>query len=318
LSFDLDALEGVRICVTGADGFIGARLVHLLLARGAEVSGLHRNPLLQRLRPHQKLSLQAFDLLDAEALTRSLKAFAPALVFHCAGLVDWRQEPTLTAAMLQQNTLGAANVLEAARLSGASRVILFGSAGEYGAQQNPLAEGSAALPLDPYSASKLAATELALVYQRSFALPCTIVRPFMVYGIGEGPRRLLPSLFQRALAGGGEFPCSLGGQLRDFTYVDEVAEGALRLACCEESIGQVVNLGTGRATTVREVIEVACRISGGKVAPRFGAMPYRPGEPMQLYADVQKLQSLSRWRPAISIEEGLTKMWEEAQGHYHA
>lgn len=312
---DYESLQGARACVTGADGFIGARLVRALLARGAIVLGLHRSPTLQRLRPHQELSLQAFDLLDAEALKGSLASFAPALVFHCAGLVDWRQEPTLTTAMLQQNTIATAHVLEASRLAKVSRVILFGSAGEYGAQQSPLAEDAAALPLDPYSASKLAATELALVYQRSFSLACTIVRPFMVYGVGEGPRRLLPSLFQQALAGGGEFPCSPGEQLRDFIFVDEVAEGALRLACCPEAIGQVVNLGTGQATTVREVIEVACQLSGGKVSPRFGAMPYRPGEPMQLYAEPHKLRRLLRWSPVVSMEEGLATMWREAQGY---
>jgi UDP-glucose 4-epimerase len=312
-----DFLQEARVCVTGADGFIGARLVLSLLARGAVVLGLHHSPTLQRLHPHPKLSLEAFDLGDAERLIASIQLFAPTMVFHCAGLVDWRQEPTLLSSMLQQNTLCTAYLLEAARLAKVSRVILFGSAGEYGAQQNPQTESAAALPLDPYSASKLAATELALVYQRSFSLPCTIIRPFMVYGIGEGPRRLLPSIFQKALAGGGEFPCSPGEQLRDFIFVDEVVEGSLRLAFCQEAAGQVINLGTGQATMVREVIEVACQISGGKVAPVFGAMPYRPGEPMQLYADPQKLYRLLQWKPAILLEDGLAKMWQEAQRYYH-
>lgn len=285
-------LAGRRVLVTGADGFIGRALVAFASARDAHVTGIGRH---------------AADIADAGAVDRVFLAAKPEVVVHAAGLMDWRQDLELLPSMLRVHVLGTANVLQASRRVGVRRVVCFGSAGEYGAAKPPLVEDGAAEPLDPYSTSKLAATELARLFHRSFALDTTVVRPFNVYGLGEPERRLFPSVFARARSGGGEIACTPGEQQRDFVHIDDVAEGAWRAALSPNTPGAILNLGTGRAMRVRDAVDHAVRISGGNVSPRYGALPYRSGEPMILVASTDKCRSLLGWKPSISLEDGLAR-----------
>lgn len=290
-----DQLVGRRVLVTGADGFIGRALVAFAAARDARVTGIDRNEA---------------DIADLAAVDRVFQAAQPELVMHAAGLVDWRQDLDLLPPMLRVHVLGTANVLQASRRVAARRVVCFGSAGEYGAAKPPLIEDRAAEPLDPYSTSKLAATELALLFHRSFGLDTTVLRPFNVYGQGEPERRLFPSVFARARSGGGEIACTAGAQQRDFVHIDDVAEGAWRAALSPNTRGAILNLGTGRGTSVRDAIDCAVRISGGNVTPRYGALPYRTGEPMTLVASTDKCRSLLGWVPEIPLEGGLARMFD--------
>ncbi len=292
----LNALAQKRVLVTGAEGFIGRQVVALAKKHGGIVIGLGKGDC---------------DLRDG---ARTLAIFAehrPEYVVHTAGLVDWRQDASLVSAMIDVHVRGTAHVLDASKKHGARRVVCFGSAGEYGAaaEKGAVAENARAEPLDPYSASKLAATELALMFHRSFGLETTIVRPFNVYGPGESAKRLFPSLFALARQGGGQFPCTAGEQLRDFVYVEDVAEGALRAALAPEAAGRCLNLARGSGTTVRDALILAAKISNGVVQPQFGTMPYRPGEPMQLLANIALTSSYLQWSPTVSLQQGLEKMW---------
>jgi nucleoside-diphosphate-sugar epimerase len=288
------ALAGRRVLVTGAAGFVGRALVAFARQRGAEVTGVDRDEA---------------DIREPAAVARLFAGAQPEWVIHAAGLADWRADPALLPEMLATHVLGTAHVLEAARAAGARRVVCFGSAGEYGAARSPLDEEGPTLPVDPYSTSKRAATELALLYQRAFRLPCTVVRPFNIYGPGEPPRRLFPSLFAQARAGGGRFACTAGQQVRDFVHVDDVAEGAWR-AAAGDTAGAIINLGTGVGTTVRAAIEQAAALAGGNVEPQFGALPHRPGEPMELVASVVRCRERLGWTPGISLSEGLRRTFE--------
>jgi nucleoside-diphosphate-sugar epimerase len=286
---------GQRVLVTGAQGFIGRALVAFAEAAGARVVGIDRGEA---------------DVCNAQDLERVLTRVKPEVVLHAAGLVDWRQDPRLVPSMLAVHVLGTANLLEAARRAGAARVVCFGSAGEYGAAPSPVSEDGPTEPLDPYSTSKYAATALALLYHRSFALQTTVVRPFNVYGPGEPDGRLFPSLFRQALQGGGDFDCTEGTQIRDFVHIDDVVEGAWRAALAVSAGGVVVNLGTGRGTSVRNAIECAVGVSGGIVRPRFGALPYRKGEPIELVAAIDRCQSVLGWTPRIELVEGLRRTYQ--------
>lgn len=290
--------------VTGGSGFVGRRLVARLAEHGANVFVLARTA---KLDTAAAAVVQA-DVLDESAVRRAFDAAAPAYVFHLAAHADWRQDPALTVSMCNLHVVGTAHVLEAARKSGVSRVVTFGSAGEYGSAASPMAESARATPLDPYSTTKLAATELALTYARSFGVPCTVLRPFVIYGVNEPSHRLLPSVFRAALAEQG-LPCTLGEQVRDFVYVDDVVECALRAAVHEAAAGEILNVGTGVGVTVRELVEQACAISGGRARPRFGALPYRVGEPMDLRADINKLRRVLGWVPKTSTRVGIERAW---------
>jgi UDP-glucose 4-epimerase len=172
-----------------------------------------------------------------------------------------------------------------------------------------LREDGPRLPLDPYAASKVAATEMALTYHRSFGVTTTVVRPFVVYGPREPRQRLFPSLFAAASGEGGDVACTPGQQIRDFVYVDDVAAGSLRALTSAQAGGEVINLGTGIGTSVRDAVRLAVEISGGRVRPQFGALPYRPGEPKRMVASTDKCARLLGWTPSFSLAEGLTAYW---------
>jgi nucleoside-diphosphate-sugar epimerase len=307
----LGALRDKRVLVTAGAGFIGARLVRRALAMGAKVTVLGRpGGNRERLATFEDVLAYDGDILDEASVVRALEVERPDVVVHAAGLPDWRREPSLAPSMVRLHALGTTNVLEAARLAGVGRVVVVGSAGEYGDSPERLSERQVARPVDPYSVSKLAATEIALAYDRAFGLACSVVRPFVVYGPGEPKNRLLPTVFARALAGGGDVAFTPGEQVRDFVYVDDVAEGILRTAISPAARGAIVNLGTGIGTRVRDVVAHAIAVSGNTVRPDFGGLPYRPGEPPSLVSDNTEIHALLGWSPPTRIEEGLERAYE--------
>ncbi len=302
----LEGLHGRRLVVTAGAGFIGARIVRRATEGGARVTVLSRTPSNRgRIADLAEVEVVDCDVLDDAAVRAAMTLARPDVVIHAAGLPDWRREPTLAPSMVRLHALGTTHVLEAARLAGAARVVVVGSAGEYGDAEGPLSEERRAQPVDPYSVSKLAATEIALAYDRAFGLPCTVVRPFVVYGPGEPENRLLSTVFRRSLAGGGPTDFTRGEQVRDFVFVDDVAEGALRAAEASKAAGRVLNLGTGVGTRVRDAVALAIEVAGCRVEPVFGALPYRPGEPASLLADTTLCSSTLGWSPSTPLARGL-------------
>lgn len=305
----LPALVGQKVLVTGGAGFIGARVVARARAAGALVTALVRSTARERLAGLADVACVTVDVMDHPGMIQALASAAPDVVVHAAGIANWLQDPELTVSMVRTHALGAAHLLEAARQARVKRVVLIGSAGEYGDAPPPCREDGPTRPLEAYSASKLAATELALTYHRSFGVACTIVRPFVVYGPGEPPGRLLSSVFATARAGGGPAPFTAGEQVRDFVYVDDVAEGVLRAAMHPSAAGLVLNLGTGVPTRVRDAVALAVETSGNIVAPQFGALVYRPGEPPVLVASCTHTRKVLDWVPTISLADGLRDFW---------
>ncbi len=188
------------------------------------------------------------------------------------------------------------------------RLVHAGSAFEYGAVDGTVSEDSPARPVATYGRTKLAATQ-KVVAQAEHGLPAVVARLFTVYGPGEHPSRLLPSLL-RAACTGEPLPMTGGKQQRDFTYVEDVAEGLLRLGLLHEAPG-VVNLATGRLTSIREFAETAAALLGLREGQlQLGALPYRGDETQQGPTDVTRLKKLVFWRPAISVREGIQKTIE--------
>jgi len=303
------------VLVTGGAGFVGARIVRAALAAGADVIVLERaGASVDRIADLAAVRVVHDDILDEAGVTARLAEERPHIVVHAAGYPDSRREPTLATTMMRVHACGTTNVLEASRLAGVERVVALGSAGEYGDASEALSEEQAARPLDPYSVSKLAATESALAYDRAFGLACTVVRPFIVYGPGEPRTRLLPSVFVRALAGGGEVAFTPGEQVRDFVYVDDVAEGTLRAAVSPAARGLVLNLGTGLGVRVRDAVTQAITASGSHVVADFGGLPYRPGETLRMVADTSRVERVLGWKPETSLEAGVALAYASFAG----
>jgi UDP-glucose 4-epimerase len=294
---------GQDILVVGATGFIGQRLVRRLVEAGARVwAGAAPDEPPERIAalPSQVERL-VFDLRDAEAVQNGVVEAAPHIVFHLAavGVTNPEVDPTLA---LEVNVGGVIHLLEVLKGRSARRVVLVGTCYEYGARE--AAEGLD--PFNAYAASKAAAWAFGRMYWRAYGLPVVTVRPFQVYGPGQSGRTLIPAAIDAAL-GGQDFPMTPGGQARDFIFVDDVVSGMLAAAEAPGIEGESLDLGTGQAYMIRDVVARIWEIVGARGQILLGALPYRPGEVMHSVADAERTARLTGWQAVTTLGEGLQR-----------
>ncbi len=297
-------LAATRALVTGAAGFIGSSLVRALVDSGGEVHALVRpGTPLDRLTGTDAV-LHAADLRNAGDVVDVFRASRPHLVFHLAAAGGHPASLGERAEMLADTVSGTAHLLEAA--AGApTRVVFIGSSLEYGRSLRPMREDDRLAPVTFRGAAKAAATMLVLHYALEADRAATILRPFSVYGPREQPFRLVPSAICAALDGR-ELPLAVGPR-RDFVYVGDVVEAMLLAATADLAAGEVVNIGTGRATANEEVVAALTRATGADVRVRRDDSRRRPWDTDLWVADPSKAERLLGWLPANTLELGLEK-----------
>ena len=301
--------SGVRAVVLGASGFIGRWVARKLEESGAETHLI--------VRDSADLRGQVFetDLAQPDALGEIFEQVRPAIVFNLAG---YGVDPSERDADLSErlNALLPMAICEAAARWkdcgwAGQHVIHVGSALEYGTASGDLHEDGPALPTTVYGQTKLQGTLHIAKCAKGLGLRVITARLFTVYGPGEHRGRLLPSLIDAASASK-PLELTAGTQLRDFTYVEDVAEGLLRLGLssnpAQNASGAVVNLATGRLTTVRSFTETAARILGMPMENlKFGAIPTRSEEMRHDPVSIERFQKITGTVPATGIEEGIRR-----------
>lgn len=293
-------LEGRRVLVTGATGFLGRHLIPAIVAAGGQ-------PILM-VRPGApvpaKHDVVHADLEDGTALRRELQRSAPDVVFHLAAATDPSRRRDLSRRMLAANFLATVALAEAAADCGAHRFVFTGTCEEYGHQTPPFSETLPPDPLSPYSASKAAATIWLRMMQQTHGLPAVILRPFLVYGPGQQPPRLVPSACAAALEGR-DFPMTSGRQRRELTYVADVVEGLIRAAVARDAVGEIINLGAGEEHTVLSIVETIYRLAGGRGSPRPGELEDRPNDMQRFCADTTRAKRVLDWTARTPLTQGL-------------
>jgi nucleoside-diphosphate-sugar epimerase len=310
-----DAYQGSRALVLGASGFIGRWIVRTLTQAGAEVIAGVRDPetaagILGRWGAHG--GIVTVDLARAGAVGSLIRTIEPAIVFNAAGYgVDRNERDHELLRRLNHDLVAeiASGLRDRPRGRWAgARLVHCGSALEYGTLDGDLAEeGPAPQPTDPYGQSKLAGTVALRRIAVEAGMPSVTARLFTVYGPGEHPTRLLPTLLMAA-ATGAPVPLTTGAQMRDFTFVEDVAEGLLRLGAAVGTPGEVVNLATGKLLSVRDFARQAAhvllipeaRLQFGLAGTHIAEMQHKP-------VTVAKLQHLTGWYPSVSVENGVRR-----------
>ena len=210
------------------------------------------------------------------------------------------------------NVLGTVNLLQAALEHGTQ--VVFSSTGGaiYGECEGPAREDAPRRPIAPYGTSKLAAEEYLATYNRLYGTSHVSLRYGNVYGPRQDPHGEagVVAIFFNALRAG-ETPKVFGdgSQTRDYVYVGDVARATLAAA---ERDGGVYNVGTGRETSVVELLELCQRIAGTSFEPEF--LPPRPGELQRAVVDPSRAVDELGWRPERSLEDGLRETWEFFKG----
>lgn len=290
-------LAASRALVTGATGHIGRSLVDRLERAGASVDAVSRRPQAgtAATRWHR------CDLGDPEEARRLVATTSPDLVFHLAGEIRAARELDLVEPTFTSNLAATVNLMTAAaERSLSTRVLLAGSLEE------PDADGVVS---SPYAASKAAARTYADLFREVVGLPVGVLRIFMVYGPGPGhPSKLIPYVIRSLLRGE---PPRIGSGSReiDWIYVDDVAAAFVAAAVAQDVASTSVDVGSGTAVSIREVVDRLVTLVAPSIEPEYGALPPRPFEQVRI-ADVDATERAIGWRPAISLDEGLARTVE--------
>lgn len=303
------------VFVSGAGGFIGSHLVEELAGRGARVRAFVRYNsrgdwgFVHQLAPQvqERIEVVAGDLRDADAVSGAMRGTAVA--FHLGAMVSIPYSYVHPREVADTNVFGTLNVLTAARDLKLERVVHTSTSEVYGtAQYVPIDEKHPLVGQSPYSASKIAADQLAESFHRSYDLPVAVARPFNTYGPRQSARAVIPTIISQAIAGERIF---IGAKhpTRDLNFVTDTVRGFLRVAECAEAVGQVINLGSGREISVGDLVDTVVRLVGRRVEVTFDATRLRPdrSEVERLLADNTKARQLLGWAPEVSLEEGLRR-----------
>ena len=293
------------IVVTGAGGFLGAAVVRHALTAGHSVAALARRSNPERLRTAAgPLSLHAVDLADSAAVAQILAEVAPSVVVHCAwgGVGGARR-----AGDVQLDNIRTSVVLaDAAIAAGARKFVGIGSQAEYGRFDRPIVESDLPNPSMLYGAAKLSANHLVRQRCEEAGVGFTWLRLFSVYGPGDNPNWLIPSVAS-AFARGESPKCTPGTQLWDYLHIDDAAAGVLAAALGDTAHG-VFNLSSGRPIAVRAIIERLQQAIDPQVPLRFGEIPFGPAQIMHLEGDNSRLTAATGWRPQVDIMDGLSQL----------
>lgn len=314
----------MKALVTGGAGFIGSTLVDRLLAEGWSVdvvdnlsSGNLTNLADARADRNNELTFHQIDI-RADSVVELIERRAPDVVFHLAAQADVRVSVSDPALDAQINVIGSINVLEGARRAGARKVVFASSGGtiygEVAPAELPVTEAHPLRPLSPYGITKRVFTDYLVAYREMYQLEYTSLALANVYGPRQDPHGEagVVSIFAGKLLAGE--PCTIfgtGEQTRDFVFVDDVVDAFFRSA--ERGGGLLMNIGTGRETSVNELYN-SMAAAAGVDAPAVYA-PARDGELERSALDASRAKMQLGWEAWTKIEEGSRAVidWERGR-----
>ncbi len=297
----------MRSLVTGGAGFIGSHLVDYLLGEGHEVVVLDnlstgQSSNLEAHRDNENLRFHELDVRDHENMLQFFDGVD--WVFHLAALADIVPSIQQPLGYLRAGVDATISVLEAARLSGVSRLVYAASSSCYGIPDLlPTPETAEIRPQYPYALAKNLGEQCVMHWAQVYQLPVVSLRLFNVYGPRARTTGTYGAVFgvflAQKLAGKPLTVVGDGTQTRDFTYVSDVVD-ALITAAKSAINGKVLNVGSSQTYSINRLVELL----GGDVV----YVPKRPGEPDCTFADVTKIKKLLNWSATVSFEDGVDLM----------
>jgi len=311
------------VLVTGAGGFIGSHLVEALVEWGAQVRAFVRYNsrgdigLLSLLSPAERAAVEIVtgDLRDPHTVMHACRGVTH--VFHLGALIAIPYSYLHPREVVETNVLGTLNVLMAARELGVERVVHTSTSEVYGtAQAVPISEDHPLQGQSPYSASKIGADKLAESFYCSYDLPVATIRPFNTYGPRQSARAVIPTIITQALVLDLVYLGALSPR-RDFTYVEDIVDGFLKVAEADRAVGQTINVGSDQEISIGDLAQKIVHLVGRDAKIITDEQRLRPGrsEVHRLWADNHKARELLNWSPRTSLDEGLLKTIDWISGH---
>jgi NAD dependent epimerase/dehydratase len=305
-----------KILVTGADGFIGSHLTEALVGLGYDVrafvlyNSFNSWGWLDRAPKPIRDSLEVFsgDIRDPHGVKEALKGCDA--VLHLAALIAIPYSYHSPDTYVDTNVKGTLNVLQAARELGIRRVIHTSTSEVYGtARFVPIAEDHPLQGQSPYSATKIAADQLAYSFFASFGLPVVIARPFNTYGPRQSARAVIPTIITQIASGARKIRLGAVSPTRDFNFVQDTVAGFVAALASERGVGEVVNFGSNFEISVGDTARLIAEVMGAEIEIVTDEERLRPegSEVQRLWADNSKAAELFGWRPAYADLAGLRR-----------
>jgi NAD dependent epimerase/dehydratase len=321
-SFYVEFYQVKKIIVTGAGGFIGSHLTELCVQQGYQVKALiHYNSKnswgwLDRSPCKNDVEIISGDIRDFDCVLRAIKGVDS--IFHLAALIGIPYSYVSPLAYIRTNVEGTYNVLEAARLSEVSNILITSTSETYGtARYVPMDESHPLQAQSPYSATKIAADQLALSYYRSFHLPVKIVRPFNTYGPRQSARAVIPTVITQVLAGAKKINLGNVDPTRDFTYVLDTVRGFFEIERADGLFGEVTNIGMNDEISVRDLVALISNQIGSpvEIEEDTSRVRVKNSEVERLHCDNRKMIEHTAWRPQYNLEKGIAETIEWLKAH---
>jgi UDP-glucuronate 4-epimerase len=335
--------DGKMILLTGAAGFIGSHTARRLLDRGQAVVGVDnlndyydvslKEARLERLRADANFSFERLDVADRDAMAALFARVKPTAVIHLAAQAGVRYSLENPHAYTDSNITGFLNILEGCRHNGIGHLVFASSSSVYGSNtRQPFSEHhNVDHPVSLYAATKKANELMAHTYAHLFGLSVTGLRFFTVYGPWGRPDMAL-FRFTRGILAGEPIPVFNAGQMiRDFTYVDDIVEGIVRVLdaparpdpdwtgddpdpATSSAPYRVFNIGNNMPVLLLDCIAMLEECLGRKAQMNF--LPIQPGDVTSTMADVSELERAVGFRPRTPLREGIARFVEWYREYY--
>jgi nucleoside-diphosphate-sugar epimerase len=293
-----------KLLVTGCNGFIGRKVASIALARGMKLTGLSLHAPAHR-EINRNIEYLIADISNADALAQVIGNSKFDYVINCSGYIDHTPISKGGGQQFKTHFTGLLNLIRSVNHDQLKGFVQIGTSDEYGNIPSPQHEALREAPISPYACAKVAASHLVQMLHRTEGFPGCIARLFLVYGPGQNLQRFTPQIITGCLKNT-KFPVSAGEQIRDFCYIDDIADALVRLVLDERTHGEIFNVASGNGVSIKSMIEII-QHSIGSGKPIFGKVPYRTGENMSLVADINKITAITGWHPTTPLEKGIER-----------
>ena len=310
----------MKILVTGACGFIGSHLVEKLIKKNYKVKAFTfynsrgSNGWLDNLDEKivKNLEIISGDIRDQEFVLNNSKNID--VIFHLAALIGIPYSYYASKSYIDTNINGTYNILNASKVNNISKTIITSTSEVYGSAQTiPITEQHRLNAQSPYAASKIGADQLAMSFNRSFALPITIIRPFNTFGPRQSARAIIPSIITQINKNKNLVKLGNLSPTRDFTYVEDTAEAYISTIKNNKISGETINIGNNFEISIKEILKILKEEFGYKfdVIVDKKRVRTKNSEVNRLYASNTKARKLLRWKPKYSGIKGFRKGLEK-------
>lgn len=305
-----------RVVVTGGAGFIGSELTRQLVARGARVTVLDsfasgKHEYIKELR----VQIKTGDICDKKAVEDSLKD--QEIVYHLAALPFIPDSYVNPEQFFRVNVEGSINLMtQAIQSKTVERFVYLSSSEVYGtAQVTPMNEDHPTKPQSTYAVSKLAADRAVFTLHKEQGFPAVIIRLFNTYGPNITQPYIIPEIALQLLQGNGTISLGNVDSARDFTHVEDSARAIILASLAHDTIGEVINVGSGKDIKIIHLAGLIARILGKRFALARDMTRFRPYDVERLVCDNSKAKRVLNWEPKIGIEEGLSRTVDWIKRH---